>query len=207
MKNEEAFDIDLQWFAGDGAGDGGSDPGAGGEGADPPSDVGNLPAAPGASPGERTFSQEEVNAILAKNKGKEAARILKEMGIDDVAKGKEALNQLAEWKKEKMGKEELLAEENEKLRKENEEYLGKNKALEARNAALSLGVDTQYLMDVVKLVPDGEEPIEERMKAFLKERPMYLKKAQGNLGGQAGSSQVTDEEKIAARLRKSMDLA
>lgn len=193
MKNWIMFDKD------DGAG--------GGAPADPPADPQADPPADPTQAQAKTFTQEELNAILAKEKGSEAAKLLKEMGVSDVAKGKAALKQLEEWKKERMSKEELLASEHETTKGQLTAAEKRALAAETKLAAVKLGVSDEYLDDVIKLLPEGEEPAEARLKLFLENRPMYLKNKQQDFGG--GSKPPggeTEEEAAKKRVRKSMGL-
>ena len=156
---------------------------------------------------ERTFTQEELNNILAKEKGKEASRVLKELGVEDVKKGKEALEQLTEWQKQRMSKEDLLAQEKEEATAKATAAEKRAAMAETKLAAVKLGVSSEYLEDVMKLLPEGEEPVEDRLKEFLDKRPMYLKAKAGDIGGKTNQPGGKDPEKDAkARLRESMGL-
>jgi len=160
----------------------------------------------GGDPG-KTFTQDELNAILAKEKGKEAARILKEMGVESTAKGAEAIKELAELRKSQMSKEEKLAAE---LAEKNSGLTAaEQRAIKAETklAAVKLGVADEYIDDVILLLPDGDGPIEDRLKEFLDKKPVYLKKNGQNIGGPGGKPGGTDPEKDAKeRLRKSLGI-
>ena len=104
--------------------------------------------------------------------------------------------------------------ETEKMKTEKDELTGKLTASEQRalNAekkleALTLNVDPKYIDDVIGLVPDGEDPLKVRMKAFLEERPIYLKKS-GSIPENTETKQQTvpKEADAEARIRKSMGL-
>jgi len=155
----------------------------------------------------KTFTQDELNAILAKEKGKEASRILKELGVESTAKGAEAIKELAELRKSQMSKEEKLAAE---LAEKNSGLTAaEQRAINAETklAAVKLGVADEYIDDVILLLPDGDGPIEERLKEFLDKKPVYLKKNNRDIGGPGGKPGGTDPEKDAKeRLRKSLGI-
>lgn len=148
-----------------------------------------------------------MTAILARKEGDGQKALLKELGFDNAEDAKAALAKLKEIQtKDQTETERLTTEKAASDKKAAEESARANKA-EKRLVAIELGVAKDYLDDVIALVPDGDEPLEDRMKDFLQKRPMYLAKNPGNLGGATNSAGgKTKEQAITERLRTSMGL-
>ena len=105
---------------------------------------------------EKTFTQEEVNAMLAKEKNKMPS--------------KEDLKAFNEWKEsqktEKDKKNEIL-QENETLKKQL--VIAENKSVVA-----NAGVDSKFQKFVLSEVSEMEGEFEDNLKDYLKENPQFL---------------------------------
>lgn len=124
-----------------GAGSGGSDTGLNQEGS-------GQEGAPGQ---EKTFTQAEVNAMMAREKSQGRASVLKELGIEDTKNAKESLAAYKKWvddQKTDLQKAQEKATSEEKTRLETE---GKLAAANNSLTALKAGVSPKYLDDVVAL--------------------------------------------------------
>lgn len=104
----------------------------------------------------KTFTQEEVNAMLKKERKK----------IPD----KEEMEAFRNWKEEQKTVEEKQAEKETEYRN----TLSKNESLEKENQTLKAGVNIEDLDYVVFKVSKMEGDFEENLASFLKENPKYL---------------------------------
>src|SRR5690606_3746999 len=93
------LNLDLQFFAGEEGGEGGADGGAP-EGGTPPATPPTDPATPPATqpanpeggadkPDDKGFTQDDVNAIAAREAKKAQEALLKKLGIEDFDNAKE----------------------------------------------------------------------------------------------------------------------
>jgi len=105
----------------------------------------------------KTFTQDEVNAMLAKEKKKMPAE--------------EELQAFAEWKELQKTAEQKQSEKEAKY----QETLSKNIALENENKVLKAGVNSDDVDYVIFKVSKKKGDFEENLQSFLKENPKYLK--------------------------------
>lgn len=135
---------------------------------------------------EKTFTQDEVNAIIAKEKNKMPS--------------KEEMKAFKEWQENQKTAEQKQAEKEIEF----QNVLSKTAELEKENKVLKAGVgmdDVDYVMFKVSKI---EGDFEENLQSFLKENPKYLKQekdntdkssAEINLGGSHDNrTQITKEE-------------
>ena len=108
---------------------------------------------------EKTFTQEEVNSMLKKEKQKAEKRY---EGID-IAKYKE-------WQESQKTAEQKQAEKE----TEYQNTLSKNESLMQENQVLRAGVNTDDVDYVVFKVSKMEGEFEENLAKFLKDNPKYL---------------------------------
>jgi len=105
---------------------------------------------------EKTFTQEEVNAMLAKEKKKMPS--------------KEEMKKFNEWKESQKTEEDKKNEillENETLKKQL--MIAENKSVVA-----NAGVDSKFQKFVLSEVSEMEGDFEDNLKDYLKENPHYL---------------------------------
>ena len=105
---------------------------------------------------EKTFTQEEVNAMLAKEKKKMPS--------------KEEMKKFNEWKESQKTEEDKKNEillENETLKKQL--MIAENKSVVA-----NAGVDSKFQKFVLSEVSEMEGDFEDNLKDYLKENPQYL---------------------------------
>ena len=105
---------------------------------------------------EKTFTQEEVNAMLAKEKKKMPTS--------------EELKAFKEWKENQKTAEEKQAEKETEYQK----TLTKNAELENENKAFKAGVNKDDVDYVVFKVSKMEGDFEENLASFLEDNPKYL---------------------------------
>lgn len=99
----------------------------------------------------KTFTQEEVNGLVAKEAKKAQENIFKSLGFEDVKSAKDGLEQLREWKDSQKTEAEKQAEAIADKEKQLEAVLLENKQLTAKYAALTLGVRSDAVDDVIAL--------------------------------------------------------
>lgn len=112
---------------------------------------------------EKTFTQEEVNSFLKKEKDK----LLKDVPT------KEELKAYKEWKESQKTAEQ---KQNEK-ETEYQKTISENTALINENKVLKSGVSTDDVDYVVFKVSKMEGDFEDNLETFLKENPKYLNNA------------------------------
>ena len=105
---------------------------------------------------EKTFTQEEVNAMLAKEKNKMPS--------------KEDLKAFNEWKESQKTETEKSLEKDKKI-----ETLEKQLAYaENKSVVANAGVDSKFQKFVLSEVSELEGDFEDNLKDYLKENPQYL---------------------------------
>ncbi len=107
---------------------------------------------------EKTFTQEEVNAMIAKEKKKMPS--------------KEDLKAFNDWKESQKTEAEKQSELNQKYTNTQNENL----SLKQENQVLKSGVNADDVDYVVFKVSKMEGEFEDNLKDFLKENPKYLQK-------------------------------
>lgn len=99
----------------------------------------------------KTFTQEEVNGLVAKEAKKAQENIFKSLGFEDVKSAKDGFEQLKEWQDSQKTEAEKQAEAIADKEKQLEAVLLENKQLTAKYAALTLGVRSDAVDDVIAL--------------------------------------------------------
>lgn len=139
MKEQDKLRMNLQFFA---------DQGEGGEVADQ-----HAQQAGDTSKMEetKTFTQEEVNNIAAREAKKAQEKFLKQLGIDDFENAKEGLKKFREWQDSQKTEAEKQAEQLKAAEAKQAELAERAATLEAQVAALKAGVNADSVEDVVTL--------------------------------------------------------
>lgn len=134
----------------------------------------------------RTFSQEEVNGLVAKESKKAQEKIFKSLGFEDIKSAKEGFEKLKAWEDSQKSESEKNAEALNAKEQELAKALSDNKTLSAQLSALKQGVNTDSVDDVIalseRLVSD-EVSIDDAIKQILTKYPQF------------GTKQEQDEEK------------
>lgn len=127
----------------------------------------------------KTFTQEEVTGLVAKESRKAQEKIFKSLGFEDIKSAKEGLQQLKEWKDSQKSEAEKQSEALAAKEKELELALSDKKNLEAKLSALTLGVNAESVDDVItlsaRLVSD-EVSIEDAIGQVLQKYPQFGRK-------------------------------
>ena len=130
----------------------------------------------------RTFSQEEVNGLVAKESKKAQEKIFKSLGFEDIKSAKEGFEKLKAWEDSQKSESEKSAEALNAKEQELAKALSDNKTL----SALKQGVNADSVDDVIalseRLVSD-EVSIDDAIKQILTKYPQF------------GTKQEQDEEK------------
>jgi len=134
----------------------------------------------------RTFSQEEVNGLVAKESKKAQEKIFKSLGFEDIKSAKEGFEKLKAWEDSQKSESEKSAEALNAKEQELAKALSDNKTLSAQLSALKQGVNADSVDDVIalseRLVSD-EVSIDDAIKQILTKYPQF------------GTKQEQDEEK------------
>jgi hypothetical protein len=217
-KMEKKFRISMQFFA-DGA-DGDDDKNKNGQGDGQNNDgqsndgqnkSGNNGGSEGKKSEEKTFSQDQVSKMMAKEKNQGRNAVYNELGINPKdEKQIEAIKAYIESQKTDAQKatEKALAEE--KALKEAEDRV---KIAEAKAEVMMLGIKTQFVDDAVTLAlakTSDERDIKSVLAEFKTKYPVWFeteedkkKQAKGtgsSLKNQSGKNDKGEEKGIGARL-------
>lgn len=125
---------------------------------------------------DKTFKQEDVNNIVAKESKKATEKLLKELGIDDFDNAKDGLAKFKEWQDSQKTEQEKQKEDMENLEKDKTSLSNENTSLKAQLAALKQGVNGESVEDVValaeRLVSD-DVAIDEAIKQVVEKYPHF----------------------------------
>ena len=162
---------------------------------------------------ERTFTQTEVNAMMAKEKDQGRKAILKELGVEDVKNAKDALDrykQFLESQKTDLQKAQDAAAETEKNRKALEDELN---ATNQKLTALMMGCASEKVEDVCVLARarmNDKTTFEQAMELVKQNYPdLFGSQAQAkgtgsNLNPQSKGGQASSQgygQRLAARYK------
>lgn len=199
------LNLDLQFFAGEG-GEGGAEGGApegGTPPATPPTDPATPPATPPAEPeggadkdkaDDKGFTQDDVNAIAAREAKKAQEALLKKLGIEDFDNAKEGMQKFKEWQDSQKTEAQKQAEAFEKAQEELNGYKGTVSELKAEIAALKNDVNPDSLKDVITLANNlvsEDVTIDDAMKQVIEKYP-HFKKAQAEDEGDRKKPKFTN---------------
>ncbi|CAW92163.1 hypothetical protein [Streptococcus equi] len=143
----------------------------------------------------KTFTQDDLTRVGTKEHSKGYNKALKELGFDDADSAQEALKAYRDWQESQKSEAEKQAEVLAAKDKELEEALANNKALNAKLAAMSLGVNVDSIDDVIalseRLVTD-EISIDDAIKKVLDKYPHF-----GQVQDKAPKITVTGNPSVA----------
>jgi hypothetical protein len=142
--------LDLQFFADQ---DGGNEPNGGNVpngGNTPNGDPNNTPNNQPNDP-PKTFTQEDVNNIVAREVKKTQEKLLKQLGIDDFNSAKEGLQKFREWQESQKTEAQKQAERLQQLEQQFNAVQQEKENLMAQLAAVKAGVHADFVEDVIVL--------------------------------------------------------
>lgn len=178
--------IGLQYFAEDGAG-----PGAGGEGGNTGTEGGQGGDSGNQGTGAKTFSQEEVNRMMANEKRSARSALLKELGYE-VKDGKYAETVATVKGILDQGKTQQQLDQEARTTAETNlaEERSKNSALQARVDVMTAGVKPEFVADAIAmLLPQVTEqkPLSKLLEEYKTKYPAWYGESSGS-GGTGNST-------------------
>ncbi|WJQ02865.1 hypothetical protein QT236_12555 [Geobacillus stearothermophilus] len=182
--NLGGYRLDLQFFADD---DGGGDGGQAGQEPNPMPAVdegqGQQPQNPpkqDQQPNDKTFTQDDVNNIVAKEVKKAQEKLLKQLGIDDFNSAKEGLQKFREWQDAQKTEAQKQAERLQQLEQQFNAVQQEKENLMAQLAAVKAGVHADFVEDVIVLAQrlvNEDTTIDEAIQKVVEKYP-HFKQAQ-----------------------------
>ena len=158
----------------------------------------------------KTFTQEDVNNLIAKETRAAQEKILKDLGVTDAKSAKEGLAKLKEMQDAQKSEAEKLAETLKATETAKAEAEAKASAAEAKFAAIAAGVSPDKADKVVKLAQtyDGET-MQAKIDAVLVDFPELKGQPAPapQIGGKTNNQNLSDVDKMKAEARKAMGLA
>ncbi|HHT7795491.1 TPA: hypothetical protein ACT2H1_001054 [Streptococcus suis] len=156
---------------------------------------------------EKTFSQEDDTRISTKEHKSGYSKAIKDLGFSDVESAKNALAEYAKWKESQKSEADKQAEALTAKDKELANAQAENKLLASKLAALSKGVNTDAVDDVIALaerlvtddvsIDDAIGQVLSKYPQFGKQEPVEEKKPMITVAGNPSaqnSLEITKEE-------------
>lgn len=206
----EMMVMNLQMFAADNGGNGGS--------GDPdPEKAGSEQTGtdnPEHKSGEnKTFSQEDVNSIAAKEAKKAQEKLFKELGIEDFDNAKEGLQKFKEWQDSQKTEQEKKDEQLGQLEKASQEKDQTISHLTAQLSAMKQGVNPDSLEDVIALAErqvSDDVTVDDAIKSVIEKYPHFSAVSDEdtdvpsivNPGNPKGGNNGNKNDPFAAKLAK-----
>jgi hypothetical protein len=169
-QNLGGYRLDLQFFADDNGGNGG-DGGQGDHGQQP-----QNPPKQDQQPNDKTFTQDDVNNIVAKEVKKAQEKLLKQLGIDDFNSAKEGLQKFREWQESQKTEAQKQAERLQQLEQQFNAVQQEKENLLAQLAAVKAGVHADYVEDVIVLAQrlvNEDTTIDEAIAKVIEKYPHF----------------------------------
>lgn len=186
MELYKLLPLNLQFFAADG----GTGAGEGGEGNQEPE---NNPGGQGTNGGgtgesqtppeeDNTFTQEDVNNVVAKETKKAQEKLFKELGIEDFENAKEGMKKFKKWQDSQKSEVEKKDEKIEGLEKSNAEVQAENQKLKAQISAMQKGVSSDSVEDVVTLASNlvsDDVDLDQAIDKVIEKYPHFSESGEG----------------------------
>lgn len=200
MKNlyvSKLFPLDLQHFADEGDG-GDADQNVSGQNDNDDSGKGN--GSDDNKKQEKTFTQDQVSAMMAKEKNEGKRAVLKSLGFGNEDEAKKAIGLYNALLQSQKTEEEKNAEELEKAKKETDEYRLRAEIAESKAVCLENGVDKDCIDDVLAIAKTKvtENSNLEKVLSDMKKDKKYAsffgsksKDGTGNDPGHSGNSRTS----------------
>ena len=126
--------------------------------------------------GEKTFTQEDVSSIAAKEAKKAQEKLLKQLGVSDFKSAKEGLQKLQEIEDSKKTEAEKMAESLKDYETKYNTVSSENESLKAQISAMKLGVNADSVPDVVALAKNyvsDEVDLDAAMQMVVEKYPHF----------------------------------
>lgn len=124
----------------------------------------------------RTFSQEDVNNIVAREVKKAQEKLFRELGIEDFNSAKEGLQKFREWQESQKTEAEKQAERLKELETNYQNVSSENETLKAQLSALKAGVNPDSVQDVVilaKAMVNEDVDMDQAIQKVLEKYPHF----------------------------------
>lgn len=128
---------------------------------------------------EKTFRQEDVNNIVAREAKKAQEKLLKQLGIEDFENAKEGFQKFKEWQDQQKTEQEKQAEQLEQLQDNLNQTTTENETLKAQLSALKQGVIADSVEDVVALAKNyvsDDVDMDSAIKQVIEKYPHFAQK-------------------------------
>lgn len=125
---------------------------------------------------EKTFTQQDVNNIAAKEAKSAQEKLLKELGIEDFNSAKEGLQKFQEWQDAQKTDAEKKDEQVNQLTDTNTSLQAENNTLKAQLSAMKEGVNSESIEDVVALAErqvSDDVTLDDAIKAVIEKYPHF----------------------------------
>jgi len=133
-------------------------------------------------PGDsKTFTQDDVNNLIARETKKQQEKMLKDLGIEDFKGAKEGLTKLKEFQDAQKTEAERQAEALKEFESTNDSLSEENATLKAQISATRAGVKADSLSDVVTLAKtmlSDEVDMDAAIKAVVEKYPHFAQAAE-----------------------------
>ncbi|EGL82098.1 hypothetical protein CathTA2_2461 [Caldalkalibacillus thermarum TA2.A1] len=174
-KKVGGYRMKLQYFAEGGEG-GGQNPEGGQRDQQPTDEQGTEQGSNQQQQQQNTFTQEDVNNIVAKEAKKAQEKLLKQLGIEDFNSAKEGLQKFKEWQESQKTEAEKQAERLQKLETDYQTVTSENETLKAQLSAMKAGVNPDSVEDVVTLAKNlvsDEVDMDQAIQKVLEKYPHF----------------------------------
>lgn len=125
---------------------------------------------------EKTFTQEDVNNLVARESKKATEKLLKELGVEDFKSAKEGIVKLKEYQEAQKSDAEKQADELNRLKGLEQSQKAQINTLTATISALKIGVRSEAVDDVILLAQKDvtdELTIDEAIKKVIEKYPQF----------------------------------
>ena len=165
-----------------------------------------APAAPEA-PEVAKYTDRQLNDLVAKNAAKEAAKMLKDAGIEATGDLKKDVEAFKAWKQSTMTETDRLKAQLAEREGADTEAKKAADAIRAENAALKKGVPADKVDRVVRLSAgyDGES-VDERVAEVLAEFPEFIKGPVKDIGAPAHGQTQNEADALLEKARAQLGL-
>lgn len=159
----------------------------------------------------KTFTQEDVNNLVARETKKAQEKVFKEFGFTDIKSAKDGFKQLNQFLESQKTEEQKRDEKINELTTANNEKDAQILQLTASNAALKLGVLPDSIDDVALLAQkevNEDVTLEDAMKKVIDKYPHFAQKEEKNTKPTftvKGNHTGTKEEDVWQKLRNQIE--
>lgn len=125
---------------------------------------------------ENTFTQDDVNNVVAKETKKIKEKMLKDLGVDSFKNAKEGMDQFKQWQEQQKTDAEKQQEQLDNITNEKESLSQENEKLQAQLSAFNKGVKPDSAEDVVTLAKnlvDDDTDIEAAIDKVIEKYPHF----------------------------------